>query len=235
VLHLAAMSLRSVIRRAVLPTLLVLSLGNCLAQTPAVTGFSGGTVFATIDTTAQTAGWDFTANSNMTVSAIGFWEFDTSVPLNSTHQVGLWTSAGVLLASALVQVNSPVTGSWRYVAITPVTLTAGHTYVVGVDVTSPPSDGYERIPNPGGTVTTSGLITITSSAVSPSASGFAFPSVSEASFLARLGPNLLVQAVPTPTPTPGVPITPAGLAMIGVGLLALGLMVLRYRRTSVIR
>jgi hypothetical protein len=219
-LHLAAMFRRLPIVNS-LPILFLLISGACLAQSPAVTGFSGGTVFVTVDGTNMTVGYTFTANTNLSVSAIGFWESNTSVPLGEAHQVGLWTSTGTLLASGTVQVNSPVTGNWRYASITPVTLTAGQQYVVGSDVVSPFPDAYERIPSSGGSVSTS-LITILNSDISPSASGFAFPNTAEGSFLARFGPNMLVTQVITT-----VPVTPWALAAIAVALLAAGLLLLR--------
>ena len=230
-LHLAAMPSCSVSRRAVLPTLLMLSFGNCLAQTPAVTSFSGGSGLLGITASAQTAGWTFTASSNLIVSAIGFYAPN---PLVSSHQVGLWTSGGVLLAATTVQTNSPLTGSWRYAAITPVSLTSGQTYVVASDITFPFTDPYEGVPT-SGSVTTNGLVSITSVVVSAPSSGFTFPNTVQPGMIGWFGPNMLVVAAPTPTPTPGVPITPAGLALIGVGLLAVGLMVPRYRRSTVIR
>jgi hypothetical protein len=207
----------------------MLSAVICVAQTPAVTSFSNGTAFVTIDGTNLTAGWTFTVNQTLTVSALGFWEFNTSLPLTATHPVGLWNSTGTLLASATVQTNSPVTGSWRYASITPVTLTAGQSYVVGSDITTPFSDPYERVPVGTGSVSTAGLITINSSILSTSASGFTFPTVPEPGFIGRFGPNLLVTAVP---PVTAVPITPWALAAIGITLLASGLLGLRRSRRA---
>jgi hypothetical protein len=44
-----------------------------MAQVPAVTSFTGATVFGSINSTAQTIGFSFTANSSVTVSALGFY------------------------------------------------------------------------------------------------------------------------------------------------------------------
>ena len=204
--------------------------GNCLAQAPAVSSFGGGTPFASIDTTNMTAGWSFTANANLIVSALGFWDFDITQPLTMSHNVGLWTSSGTQLATTVVQTNSPLTGSWRYVSITPVNLISGQTYIVGSDIVSPFTDAYTRVPTAGGSVVTSGLITIGTSFISSSASGFVFPGTAEPTFLGRFGPNLIIAQAP---PTPPVPISPWALSLIAGGLLAAGLLAIRGRQTAV--
>jgi hypothetical protein len=212
-------------------TALLAVAGACLAQVPAITTFTGATAFGSINSTDQTIGFSFTANSNILVTALGVWEQNTGANLAQAHQVGLWTSGGALLASATVAVNSPVTGDWRYANITPVMLTGGQTYVVGSAITSPYTDTYSRVDLPGGTVSTSPLITIGVSNSNASAGGFSFPGTSNASFLARLGPNLLVQAAP-PTPTVPVPISPWALGAIGAGLALLAALALGVRRSA---
>src|SRR5215475_9938250 len=102
--------------RSVLP-LLVICAGLCFPQSPAVTAFTGATTFGSIGGTDQTIGWTFTPQSNVIVSSLGVWELDTSVPLTQSHAVGLWTSAGTLLASVTVPTNGTVNGSWRYASI----------------------------------------------------------------------------------------------------------------------
>lgn len=82
-----------------------------------------------------TGGWTFNVNSQITVDGVGFWD-QGSNGLLANHDVGLWTSAGGLLASATVtNASTPVasalnTGRWLFTAISPVTLSPG-TYVVG--------------------------------------------------------------------------------------------------------
>jgi len=181
---------------------LLIVAGNGLAQgVAAIMGIGGGTTFVTIDGSNQTAGFSFTANANLIVSALGFY---APAPLNASHPVGLWTATGTLLSplTAAVPTSGTPNGSWRYVSIPPVVLLAGQTYFVGSDVTSPFLDGYSRVPVSGGTVTTSpSTITVLNSAISPSGSGFAFPSITEGLYLGRFGPNLLV--TPTAAPTIG--------------------------------
>jgi hypothetical protein len=213
-----------------LPAVLLLVFsGSCLAQVPAVTSFSGGTTFTSVDLTNLTLGWTFTANANITVSALGFWNVSPPSALQNSHQVGLWTASGTLLTSGTVQTNSPLTGSWAYVSVSPVALTSGQTYVVGTLQAGPFNDTYSRVPVSGGSVATSSLITIGTSVVSADSTGFVFPNVSEPTYLARFGPNLIVAQ----TPTPAVPISRWALLMIALGLAAAGLLQLRMgRRTS---
>ena len=197
--------------------------GAAMAQSPAVTSFTGASTFGSINGTDQTLGFSFVPTAAIQVSALGVWNETAPAALAQSHQVGLWTASGTLLASATVLTTSPLTGSFRYVSISPVTLFAGQTYVVGSAITSPYSDEYSRVPVSGGTVTTSSLITIGVSAVNGSAGGFSFPGTSEPVYLGRFGPNLLVAAAPT------VPISSWTAGAAGLGLAAAGLLVLRRR------
>ena len=85
-----------------------------------------------------TVGSKFTASANVSVGKLGF-EDQLLNGLASPHQVGLWNSSGTLLASVTVQsgTGSELIGNWRYETLpTPVTLTAGSTYIIGAQVTS---------------------------------------------------------------------------------------------------
>jgi hypothetical protein len=75
-------------------------------------------------------GWSFTVNSTVTAVGLGNWA-GASFPQD--QQVGLWDSAGTLLASSYVSNADALvgTGPWRFAVIAPVTLVAGQTYVVG--------------------------------------------------------------------------------------------------------
>jgi hypothetical protein len=88
-------------------------------------------------------GWSFNVTKTITVNAFG--NFDASLvnssfaPWEDHHEVGLWSPAGVLLASTTVHPGDPATGFFRYAQITPVVLTPGDGYIIA-GVTS--SDGY---------------------------------------------------------------------------------------------
>src|SRR5947209_9809082 len=176
-------------------------IGACLAQVPAVTTFTAATQFGSVTGTDQTIGFTFTPTVNIVVSALGVWDANAPVAFTQTHQVGLWDSSGTLLASTTVLTTSPLTGAWRYVAITPVTLLAGQTYFAGSAITSPYTDAYSRISPPASNVTTSPLIAIGPSTTNAASGGFSFPSAVDVSFVAPLGPNLIVAAAPATAPS----------------------------------
>lgn len=69
----------------------------------------------------------FTPTTSMTVDALGFF---VQADLTAGEIVGLYTSSGTLLASVAVALTDPVVSRYYLHAITPVTLTAGQTYVV---------------------------------------------------------------------------------------------------------
>jgi hypothetical protein len=84
----------------------------------------------------STRGYAFniTAAGGVTVTHLSFFDFGGNGLIES-HEVGLWNSAGVLLASATVPagVAAPLdsTGKFRIVPITPLLLPAGTGYAVG--------------------------------------------------------------------------------------------------------
>jgi len=80
-------------------------------------------------------GWQFQVNSTITVDGLGLFDVGSN-GLAESHQVGLWTNAGVLLASATVSNGSTfvtsvsTAGDWLFQNITPLALAPG-TYIVG--------------------------------------------------------------------------------------------------------
>ncbi|MCA9734354.1 MAG: T9SS type A sorting domain-containing protein [Deferribacteres bacterium] len=80
-----------------------------------------------------TFGWSFTVGAgDVVVSALGIYDSGED-GLFTSHEVGIWTSAGVLVASISIPSGTSATliSGCRYVNITPVTLQAGQTYVIG--------------------------------------------------------------------------------------------------------
>jgi hypothetical protein len=75
--------------------------------------------------------------TNILVQALGF-EDPGADGLTQSHQVGLWTDGGTLLASVTVPAGLGGTydDGWRYVSIAPILLTAGTTYVLGAETTA---------------------------------------------------------------------------------------------------
>jgi hypothetical protein len=91
-----------------------------------------GSAFVTSDGPFS-MGYLFQATTNLQVVGLGAFDF-LGDGLATSHQVGLWTSAGTLIASTTVQSGTASTlqGHFRYESIaSPVTLTTGMTYVVG--------------------------------------------------------------------------------------------------------
>lgn len=76
-------------------------------------------------------GYAFQANSAITVTGLGNFDFGSLASLPQAQQVGLWDSNGNLLASAFIDGSSTQVGQWAFTAIGGVTLTAGDTYIVG--------------------------------------------------------------------------------------------------------
>jgi hypothetical protein len=84
--------------------------------------------------------------------------------------------------------------SFRYEAITPITLSSGQTYFIGAGITSPYSDEYRG----SATVSLDPAITLTGSARNATSGGFSFPSTVTTG-TGRIGPNFEFAAA-TPVP-----------------------------------
>src|SRR5438477_11587207 len=81
----------------VLAALMVLCPVNARADSIALT-FSGGTPLGFFP---STNGWAFSTASAITVTSLGYWDFGSD-GLATSHQVGIWDSAGTLLMSGTV-------------------------------------------------------------------------------------------------------------------------------------
>lgn len=109
-------------------TVLAISVLACLpsrADTAAVGFSSPGSPFN--NGSGYSLGWEFTTNSSIVVTSLGY--FDDG-GLTETHNVGIYNSSGVLLASATVTGSGTQEGFFNYVSIAPLTLAAGQTYQV---------------------------------------------------------------------------------------------------------
>lgn len=119
-----------------LKTILILAVGVCssaaLAQGPAMDWATNGTNTAS---TTSTRGYSFNVlNPNgINVTHLSFFD-DLGNGLNTSHDVGIWNSAGTLLASTTISAGTvdplDATGKFRSRAISPIFLAAGTDYVV---------------------------------------------------------------------------------------------------------
>ena len=200
-------------------TLLAFASSLASADTPALS-FTNPGVVATPGGTPATAGWTFTSNQSVTVSELGYWDSTPNDPLTFDHPVALWDASGNLLTSTTVLMNSPLTGDFRYAPTTPITLTAGQTYVIGAEVIG----GGDPIAF-NATAATISQITFGTCTVSGAGTGLAFPTFSGVfGNDGNFGPNFKI--VTTDVPEPGSMALLVGVGVSGTGLL------LRRRRVS---
>jgi hypothetical protein len=161
-------------------------------------------------------GWEFTVNSPVRVTALGYYDYTADSPqpvlfccsadnrtsggLLDSHEVGIFTTSGTLLASGLVPAGTSGTliNDFRYVSIASLSLGAG-TYVIGA--TQEGSGGA----NPTDPV----VFSFSSFATIPQVSvvggvytgagtpgTLTFPGTSPSGYTAYMGPNFLVGTVP---------------------------------------
>jgi hypothetical protein len=119
----------------------VVNLASGASGVPAVT-IVPTQYFANIEST--NVGWEFTVNSAVTVSGLGYYDYtadsglagltaccgtapQTTGGLTESHQVGIYNSSGVLLVSATVPAGTAgiLVNDFRYTGITPVVLAPG--------------------------------------------------------------------------------------------------------------
>jgi len=93
----------------------------------------------------------FTANSNFTVNALGF--YDIPGVTTQPEWVGLYNLSGTLLASALVTPSDPLVNGYFWQTIGPVGLTAGNQYTVVAFNGEVNGWGYGPAPTHGSEVT----------------------------------------------------------------------------------
>jgi Domain of unknown function (DUF4082)/PEP-CTERM motif len=190
-----------------------------LGATPALTPVLGPGIIFEPEVNTSTIGWQFTVNSPVSVSALGF--FDVGLDgLAQSHQVGIWANTGTLLVSGTVSAgtSSTLDGSFRYVTVPGTILTPG-TYRIGAFYVANSAD---LKPGNSESITTDPAI----SYIQPNygLGSFTFPNVLQGigNGLNHFGPNFELSPVPEPST----------LVLLSVGGIVVMVRSLRGRRVT---
>jgi hypothetical protein len=205
----------STLRTLVAASMLIV--GSAAQANPAIVSFTVGSQFTGFSTD-ETVGWSFrvAAGPGVLVNALGWWDANLD-DLAASHKVGIWDTAGVLLGSATVNPGDPLTGSFRYAALSaPIALTGGQTYIIGGQDLIGDGDIYSSA---NGALVMDPLITFDRAARSANGTGFAFPGTLTGNSGGRFGPNFMLTAVPEP----------GTYGLMALGLLAVGAVARRRR------
>lgn len=117
--------------RTLIQTIVLSGVLAC-ASYPAFIGIGTSGGVANISPVAGTIGFQFSVNSAVNLTALGYWDHNSD-GLFDSHEVGVWDSGGNLIASLTVPSGTAGTllGGFRFVDLTtPVALAVGN-YVIG--------------------------------------------------------------------------------------------------------
>ncbi|MBK8817440.1 MAG: DUF4082 domain-containing protein [Methylococcaceae bacterium] len=175
-----------------------------------------------------TVGFKFTANKNLTVNALGFYD-DSQNGLTTSHDVGIYDLNGTLLTATSIAsgTGASLDGKFRYSGISSFNLISGQSYIIAGLATG--EDGY-TYGNVGSTI--QGLTVDPAIGISPLASlflyapTFTFPTE-------HFGYDLYPMVNFKFNPTSQVPI-PAAFPLLGIGLAIIGGLQRRFSKKRLV-
>lgn len=184
--------------------------------------FSG--ITATDTDIPVTLGFTFTANQTVTVTSLGWFDYEGD-GFQSSHTVGIFDKKnGNLLTSATLAAGTgdPLSGFFRYQSIAPINLQAGKTYTLA-GTTGGPLDAWAQNDQVTGFAVNSMFTVAPNAALFTYGSGFVDPATPFSDYRVYIGPNL-----ETPSPAATVP-EPASLWLLA---LAAGALLLIRKRAA---
>jgi hypothetical protein len=160
----------------------------------------------------RSLGFLFSVNSAITVTELGYFD-DLGNGFNNSHSVGIFTTAGDLLASAIVSTSDALDNLFRYVAISPLYLAAGQQYVIAG--TTGKVDPYAWNP---AAFSTASEITFVEDRYAFNSS-LVYPDVNHPMYeTGWFGPNFKFEAASTAVPEPSAMISAATACLAGLGV-----------------
>jgi hypothetical protein len=175
--------------------------------------FTGGTEYPYVSNSfPNIVGWEFALSSPVTVTSLGFYDYDDDGLMND-HDVSIWDSSANVVVSASVTNSGLSDAGYVWESVTPVTLSAG-TYRIGAAIY-----GDDYYYSGASSVITETPVTYFGGVYA--VGGFYYPE-NLSSNNGRFGPNFTITAVPEP----------GTMLLLATGVA--GLMALRRNKTDVV-
>jgi len=166
------------------------------ADTAGVQSFTNPIVWPNNDNEDFSLGFEFSVTGSATVLDLGYNYF--SVPLNESHQVGIYDSTGTLLGSVTVTNSSTVDNGYLYTALsTPLTLSAGDYWIAGTTLGL--NDGW--IYQASNIVTAPGISYVDSWFTNGNGGMLSFPTTDTGGARQYLPVNFLLSSASVPEPS----------------------------------